>query len=82
MNNSDVIHFFNVKKKAQLRIKSQLGPFICNSREIEREAENLLQRKFQTSFRWVPYDPFGFICEKRLENKSSPYIHHNIPDLK
>ena len=38
MNNSDVIHFCNVKKKAQLRIKSQLGPFICNSREAEKEA--------------------------------------------
>lgn len=78
-----MIHFCSVKKKAQLRIKSQLGPFICNSREVEREAENILQShyKFQRTFCWVPYDPFGCISEKRIKNKSSPYIHHRIPDI-
>ena len=78
-----MIHFCSVKKKAQLRIKSQLGPFICNSRDAEREAEYILQShcKFQRSFRWVPYDPFSFICDKTMKNKSSPYIHHRIPDI-
>ena len=78
-----MIHFCSVKNKAQLRIKSQLGPFICNSRDAEREAEDILQNhcKFQRSFRWVPYDPFGFICDKRMKNKSSPYFHNRIPEI-
>jgi len=29
--NSNEVHFVKSKKKAQLRIKDQLGPFICNS---------------------------------------------------
>ena len=29
--NSDDIHFVSLKKKQQLRIKGQIGPFICNS---------------------------------------------------
>ena len=83
MNDSNVIHFCNVKKKAQLRIKSQLGPFICNSRDAEHEAENILQNHFklQKSFRWIPYDPFSFICDKRMKNKSAPYFHHRIPEI-
>jgi hypothetical protein len=32
MINSDDIHFMSLKKKQQLRIKGQIGPFICNSR--------------------------------------------------
>jgi hypothetical protein len=30
--NSDEIHFISLKKKKQLRIKGQIGSFICNSR--------------------------------------------------
>jgi len=32
--NSDLIHFTKAKKKAQLTIKHQLGPFIYNTREV------------------------------------------------
>jgi len=42
--NSDEVHFVKAKKKAQLRLKDQLGPFICNSREIGKEVEEILQR--------------------------------------
>lgn len=44
MFNSDEMHFVTEKKKAQSRIKDQLGPFICNSREVGKEAEEILQR--------------------------------------
>jgi len=83
MNNSDIIHFCNAKKKAQLRIKSQLGPFICNSREAGQEAERILEDhlRLQKSFYWVPYDPNNFICDRRMKNKQSPYIHQRIPEI-
>ena len=69
MNNSDIIHFCNAKKKAQLQIKSQLGLFICNSRDGGEEAEKILQDRFklQKIFYWAPYDPFNFICDKKNE---------------
>jgi hypothetical protein len=31
MINSDDIHFVSLKKKQQLRIKGQIGSFVCNS---------------------------------------------------
>jgi len=63
--NSDEVHFVKAKKKAQLRIKDQLGPFVCNSREARKEAEEILQRlKLKQSFIWR-YDPFDFICNRR-----------------
>jgi hypothetical protein len=37
--NSDDIHFVSLKKKQQLRIKGQIGSFICNSRGAGEEAE-------------------------------------------
>jgi len=33
MINSDEIHFMKTKKKAKLRIKDHLGPFICKKKE-------------------------------------------------
>ena len=83
MINSDIVHFCNAKKKAQLRIKSQLGPFVCNSRDAGKEAERILEEylRLQKSFYWVPYDPSSFICDRRMKNKLSPYIHHKIPEI-
>jgi len=43
MINSDLVHFIKARKKAQLRIKHQLGPFICNTRELGKEAETILE---------------------------------------
>jgi len=37
--NSDEVHFVKSKKKSQLIIKDQLGPFVCNGREAGKEAE-------------------------------------------
>ena len=83
MINSDIVHFFYAKKKAQLRIKSQLGPFVCNSRDAGKEVERILEDylKLQISFYWVPYDPNSFICDRRMKNKLSPYIHQRIPEI-
>ena len=83
MINSDIIHFCNAKKKAQLRIKSQLGPFVCNSRDAGKEAKIILEDylKLQKIFYWVPYDPNRFICDRRMKNKLSPYIHQRIPEI-
>jgi len=43
MINSDDIHFVSLKKKHLLRIKGQIGSFICNSRGIGEEADILLK---------------------------------------
>jgi hypothetical protein len=42
--NSDDIHFISVKKKQQLRIKTQIGSFLCNNRAGGEEADNLLKQ--------------------------------------
>lgn len=39
----DQVHFCKAKKKAQLRIKNQLGPYVCNDREAWKEAEKILE---------------------------------------
>lgn len=36
--NSYEVSFVKAKKKVQLEIKDQLGPFICNSKEAGKEA--------------------------------------------
>ena len=45
------------KKKTQLKLKNQIGPFICNHRDVEKEAaKQLLEYKLEESFPWN-YDP-------------------------
>ena len=67
--------------KAYLRIKDHLGPFICNNREDEKVADEILEiLRLKKSFIW-PYDPHGFICGRRQKYKLSPYIHHRILEI-
>jgi hypothetical protein len=81
MINSDDIHFVSLKKKQQLRIKGQIGSFICNSRAVGEEADKLLREmKFETSFLWH-YDPCGIISEMRVKNKNIPYVHTPKPEI-
>jgi hypothetical protein len=81
MINSDDIHFVSLKKKQQLRIKGQIGSFICNSRAVGEEADKLLREmKFDTSFLWH-YDPCGIISEMRVKNKNIPYVHAPKPEI-
>lgn len=42
--NANEINFVNAKKKANFKIKYQLGPFICNSIEAGQEADLILQK--------------------------------------
>jgi hypothetical protein len=61
MIKSGDIHFMSLKKKQQLRIKGQIGYFICNNRGITEEANKLLKEmKFFMSFPWN-YDSYGVI---------------------
>jgi hypothetical protein len=79
--NSDDIHFVSLKKKQQLRIKGQIGPFICNSRGAGEEADRILKgMNFSTSFIWR-YDPHGIISDMRVKNRNTPYIHEPKPDI-
>jgi hypothetical protein len=79
--NSDDIHFVSLKKKQQLRLKGQIGSFICNNRGAGDEADKLLREmKFPTSFAWH-YDPYGIISEMRLRNKTGPYAHEPKPEV-
>jgi len=36
--------------------------------------------KFTNNFTWS-YDPWGIISKKRVENKSTPYIHILRPEI-
>ena len=43
MIDADEVHFFSAKKKSQFKIKSQIGPFICNNRAARGEADKILK---------------------------------------
>jgi hypothetical protein len=79
--NLDDIHFVSLKRKQQLRIKGQIGSFICNSRGAGEEADRMLKEmKFFMSFPWH-YDPCGIISEMRVKNKNIPYVHESKPEI-
>jgi hypothetical protein len=81
MINSDDVYFVSAKKKQQLRIKIQIGSFICNNKAAREEANNLLkQMNFSLIFTWN-YDPFGIISELRVKQKSPPYAHAHKPKV-
>jgi hypothetical protein len=81
MINSYDIHFVSLKKKKHLRIKGQIGSFICNNRGTEEEADRLLKEmKFFMSFTWH-YDPCGIISEMRIKNKNISYVHESRPEI-
>lgn len=42
--NSREANFVSAKKRTQFKVKNQLGPFICNSREAGQEADEILQQ--------------------------------------
>ena len=71
----DLIHFTKAEKKAQLRIKYHLGPFVCNNREAGKAIEGILENhmRLNKSFGWK-YDPHGFIYDRRMKNRLSPYF--------
>lgn len=81
MLNSNDIHFVVTKKKSRFQIKTQVGPFICNTRLAGEEADKILKEmKFGLSFTWS-CDPLGIISKLRVENKTTPYIHTPRPEI-
>ena len=81
--NTDMVHFHSKNKKAQLKVKNQLGPFIYNKREEAwQEADNLLRSlRLQSSFLWVPYDPNHFISLRRVRYRLASYDHLKFPHV-
>ena len=80
MMNGDELHFISTKK-AQYKIKTQVGPFIYNNRVEGEEVDKILKGMgFSHSFTWS-YDPVGIISKKRVENISTPYVHTHRPAI-
>ena len=79
--NSDLVNFLAAKRKTQFKLKNQVGPFICDSREVGAEAaKQLLEYKFSEIFLWY-YDPYGIISEMRVKCKLTAYVHDKKPDI-
>ena len=77
-------HFYGARRKAQFKIRHQLGPFIFNKREEAwKEADTILREKLKLkqSFLWSPYDPEHFIRFRRVKNKLTGYLHRPIPEI-
>jgi len=81
--NADMVHFYSINKKAQLKIKHQLGPFIFNKREEAWEEAYKILKSFQlkTSFYWAPYDPNHFISLRIIKYRLASYDHFSIPQI-
>ena len=81
MINMDKLHFVTAKKKSQLKIKTWVWPFICNTRTKTKQVDlRLKQMKFKLSFTWS-YDPLGIISKLRVEQNSAPYTHTPKPEI-
>jgi len=83
-NSADLTHFYGAKKRAQLKIRHQLGPFIFNKMEQAwKDADTILGKKLKRkhSFLWSPYDPEHFISYRRVKNELKEYVHHEIPEI-
>jgi hypothetical protein len=79
--NSDDIHFVSLKKKQQIRIKGQIGSFICNNHCVGEEADRMMRgMNFFMSFPWH-YDMCGIISEMRVKRKNIPYVHESRPEV-
>lgn len=77
----DEIHFVSGKRKLQFKIKTQVGPFICDTKTTGEELDSILKQfNFQPSFTWS-YDPFSIISNLRVELKTTPYNHTPRPEI-
>ncbi len=81
--NSDLTHFHSAKKKANLKFRDRLGPFIMNKKDGWQEADQILgqQLKLKRSFWWVPYDPNGCISARRVKYRLLAYKHCPYPQI-
>jgi len=81
--NADVKNFSGKGKKAQLKVKNQLGHFVLNKREEGwQEADRMLESLgLKTSFLWKPYDPNHFVTLRRVKYRLSSYDHVRLPHI-
>ena len=81
--NSNDINFVSAKKKTQVKIKNQLGPYVIHDTDAWKDVENILEDylRLKKSFGWVPYDPCSFISDRRVRYRLSVYVHHRIPEI-
>ena len=79
----DLTHFYAAKKKAQLKTRNQLGPFVFNKREAWEDTDKVLgeKLKLKQSFYWASYHPDHFISYRKLKNNLTTYVHHKIPEI-
>jgi len=80
---SYLTHFYGARKRAQLKIRNQLGHFIFNKRKAWEEADKILrdQLMLKQSFYLAPYDPEHFISYRKVKNKLTGYVHHKIHEI-
>ena len=77
----DELHFVSGKRKAQLKIKANVGSFICNTKAVGIDADALLKKMgFQSIFTWS-YDPHGIISAPRVELKTTSYTHTSREEI-
>ena len=77
-----MVHFPGKGKKAQLKVKNQLGHLVLNKREGWKEADRKLEcLGLKTNFPWKPYDPNQSISLRRLKYKLSSYEHVSLPHI-
>lgn len=83
LTNSDLTHFHSAKKKARLKFKDQLGPFVMNKKEGWQDVDQILggELKLKRIFCWVPYDPDGFISARKVKYRLTSYEHCKIPQI-
>ena len=75
--NSDSIKFMAAKKKTQFKLKNQIGSFIYNHRESEKEVTKMLSVfRFEETFPWN-HDPQGILSQLRLKCKLTAFIHES-----
>ncbi len=74
--NADMVHFAGRGKKAQLKVRNQLGHFVLNKREGWKDVDRRLEGLgLKQSFLWKPYDPNNSISLRRQKFKLSSYEH-------
>lgn len=77
----DDLNFVSHKRKSQLKIKAQIGSFICNTRSASVEAGKLLRKmNFHPNFTWSN-DPFDIISVVTVNFKMSRYNHTLRPEI-
>ena len=77
---ADELHLVSAKK-SQFKIKAQIGPFISKDRSTEDKVNKMIKEMGFNHSLTRSYDPAGIISKKRVENRSTPYVHTHRPAI-